>query len=160
MIQRTIEYLLKLFYPFFKKFLPYQVYAYLSTGAANTILNIVLFALLYQWVLPAEIMLAGFSVASYTISLLIAFVVTVPSGYWLASHFAFKDGSSNGDAQQLMKYSLVVLQGLASDYILLKLLIIFFHLQPTVAKIISTMAVLTCNYLLQKYFTFRVNKAV
>lgn len=160
MLKKLIQYFLDLIYPLFKKVMPFQVYAYLAVGAANTALNIILFAVLYQFVLPAEgITLNGFTIASYTISLLIAFLITVPTGFWLAKHFAFNQSSSEEKSgKQLGKYFLVVLQGLGSDYLILKGLIVFFNMHPTVAKIISTTIVLTMNYLLQKYFTFKEKK--
>jgi putative flippase GtrA len=130
-------------------------------GALNTALNIVLFAMMYQFILPQPgITIKGFLVASYTISLLIAFMLTVPTGFWLAKYFAFDQTNtvSENKNKQLGKYFLVVLQGLGSDYLILKGLIVFFDMHPTVAKIISTMIVLTLNYLLQKYFTFKEKK--
>lgn len=155
---RTINYVLKLFYPLFRKWLPYQVYAYLAVGAANTLLNIFLFAVLYQFILPEPgVVISGYLVASYTIALLIAFILTVPTGYWLSKNFAFnKPGEQpKRNFKQLGKYFLVVLQGLGSDYLILKALIVFANMQPTLAKLISTTIVLTLNFLLQKYFTFR-----
>lgn len=138
----------------------FSVFAYLSLGAVNTLLNIALFALCYQVILSkAEYLILGFPVASYTISLLFAFFLTIPSGYWLAKHFAFKTENSQPTATSLLKYSLVVTQGLISDFLLMKLMIEVFGIHPTIAKVNSTVIVLTANYILQKYFTFRsVNK--
>ncbi len=161
MLKSVIKYFLDLVYPIFKKLLPYQLYAYLAVGAANTVLNIVLFAVLYQFVLPQPgIMVNGYLVASYTISLLIAFVVTVPAGYWLSKTFAFGQHgiAAKQNARQFIKYFLVVIQGLVLDYLLLKLLVVYAGMHPTAAKIISTVIVLVLNYLLQKYFTFRVKQ--
>jgi putative flippase GtrA len=158
MLKKAIQYFLVLFYPLVKKMLPYQVYSYLATGALNTLLNISLFAVLYQVVLPANISFSGFVIASYTISLLIAFIVTVPTGFWLAKHFAFQQSSNEKSTKQLTKYFLVVSQGLISDYLLLKILVELLNFHPTVAKVISTVVVLTANYLLQKHFTFRLKK--
>lgn len=160
-MKKVIQWVLDLIFPIFKRFLPYQVYAYLAVGAINTILNIVLFAVLFQFVLPQSgVVIAGFLVASYTISLLVAFMVTVPTGFWLTKYFAFRreDQNSQKSGRQLYRYFLVVLQGLGTDYLIMKGLIIFVGLYPTIAKIISTVLVLTLNYLLQKHFTFKVKK--
>lgn len=160
-MKKVIQWVLDLIFPIFKRFLPYQVYAYLAVGAINTILNIVLFAVLFQLVLPQSgVVIAGFSVASYTISLLVAFMVTVPTGFWLAKYFAFKQENQNSQksGRELFRYFLVVLQGLGTDYLIMRGLIVFMALYPTIAKIISTVLVLTLNYLLQKHFTFKVKK--
>jgi len=161
MLKKNIHYMLKLFYPLFQKVLPYQTYAYLSVGTVNTAINILLYAIFYQVVLPkGEIHIYGINMESYTISLIVAFLATVPTGFWLSKHFAFNQNPVVGSTiRQLGKYFLVVLQGLGSDYILLVSLIHIAGLHPTIGKIVSTVIVLTINFLLQKYFTFRIKAA-
>lgn len=162
-MKSLIQWILDLLYPIFKKFLPYQVYAYLGVGAINTVLNIAIFVICYQFLIPnSGFSINNFIIASYTISLLIAFITTVPTGFWLAKHFAFNQNQEKQEkgTKQLFKYFLVVLQGLGSDYLILKALIVFLNFQPPVAKVISTVVVLTFNYVLQKYFTFKVNKTI
>jgi putative flippase GtrA len=142
-----------------KKWLPFDVYAYLAMGAINTAFNIILFAVLYYF-LPSQIHLGvmELSFKSYTLSLLIAFIITVPTGFWLAKHLAFNQSGSSENGRQLGKYFLVVLQGLITDFLLMKAMIVLLHLHPTLAKIVSTFIVLSFNYLLQKYFTFKTMK--
>ena len=159
-LKRGIFYFLNIFYPIFRKWIPFQVYAYLAVGAANTLLNILLVAFFYELILPQKTFgFLGLELASYTIALILAFIITVPTGFWLSKHFAFVMAANNRSAnqKQLLKYFLVVLQGVGSDYLILKLLIIYCGLQPTMAKFLSTIMVVTVNYLLQKYFTFRVS---
>ncbi len=161
MLRKIIYSTLEIFYFPFKKVMDFELYAYLTVGAANTALNIILFALLYQFLLPLSgFTLIQFHVESYTVSLLIAFLITVPTGYWLSKNFAFdRKNESKQSIQQLGKYFLVVLQGLVSDYIILASLVEFAGIHPTIAKIISTIIVVTLNYFLQKYFTFRLKTA-
>ncbi len=161
MLNQSISYFLRAFYPLFRKVLPFQVYTYLACGAVNTALNIVLFALFYQVLLPLPgVVIAGHMIPSYTISLIIAFLLTVPTGFWLNKQFAFKKDQqeATADRKQGVKYFLVVLQGLLSDYLIMLAFIVWFHFHPTVAKIISTVIVLSLNYLLQKHFTFKTDK--
>ena len=55
------------------------------------VLNIMLFAVFYQFILPtAGFIINGIPVASYTVSLMLAFALTVPTGFWQANHFAFR----------------------------------------------------------------------
>ena len=156
MIKSLLQQLLNLFYPLVKKWLPFDVYAYLAVGAINTGLNILLFAALYQF-LPLQIQLgsSGIVIASYTVGLLLAFIATVPTGFWLAKNLAFQQSATTDSGKQLIKYFLVVLQGLLTDYLLMLAMIELLHVHPTVAKIMSTLIVLSFNYLLQKYFTFK-----
>lgn len=158
MLKQFIQYVLALVYPLFKSVLPYELYAYLAVGAANTALNIFLFALWFQCILPLPgFFVSGCLIPSYTISLVLAFLATIPTGFWLAKHFAFHQNKGTGGqtGKQLGKYFIVVLQGLFTDYLLLVSLITFLGLHPTVAKICSTVLVLSLNYLLQKHYTFK-----
>jgi putative flippase GtrA len=158
-IQRILDFM----YPFFKRILPYQVYSYLAVGGINTAINILIYVLLYEVILPKEgVIINDFNIASYTIALMISFFITIPTGFWLSKNFAFKtqDDLTYKNNNQLFKYFLVVSQGLGSDYILLKVCIELFNIQPSIAKIISTIIVLSLNFLLQKYFTFKSNHQV
>ena len=161
-LKKKLNGLLALFYPLFQGFLTYQVYAYLAVGALNTFLNIALFAIFFHSMSPDGYALGGVIIESYTISLILAFLLTVPTGYWLAKHFAFNSQSSSGkeDAYKLLRYFLVVSQGLISDYLLLKFLVEVLDVYPTVAKVVSTVVILTVNYLLQKFYTFKNVRSV
>ncbi len=155
-MQVLIQYTLQFFYPPFKRVLPFEVYAYLAVGGANTLLNIFLFGLFYEVLLPKGAFdLSLFSIESYTISLLIAFLITIPTGYWLSKNFAFTSGKKPTSFHQFLKYFMVVLQGLISDYILFKIGIVWIGLEPTISKIVSTVLVISLNYILQKYYTFK-----
>ncbi len=161
LLNKSISYFLGIFYPPFKKIMPFQVYTYLACGAVNTALNILLFALFDQVILPLPGLVIGeMLVQSYTVSLVIAFLITVPTGFWLNKRFAFREDSITAakPSRQMGKYFLVVLQGLLSDYLIMLAFIKLLSLHPTVAKIISTVIVLSVNYLLQKHFTFKKTK--
>ena len=155
-MKNLINRILELLYPPFKRLMNFSVFAYLSLGAVNTVLNIALFALFYQIILiKSEYLIFDRPIESYTISLVYAFLLTIPSGYWLAKHFAFKTENSASTASSFIKYSMVVTQGLISDFLLMKLMIEVMDIHPTIAKVNSTVIVLTANYILQKYFTFK-----
>lgn len=153
---------LDILYPLFKRFMSKSVYQYLALGAVNTVLNVFLFILFYQFILSSkEYRIFGFSIESYTLSLLYSFLITLPTGYWFAKHFAFSETSGDqATAKTFSKYFIVVVQGLVSDYLLLKFLIEIAHLNPSLAKTLSTLIVLTVNYLLQKHFTFKSKEAL
>lgn len=154
---KTIKYLLDKIYPLFEKLFTFEVFAYLAVGGANTLLNIALFILAYHFILPQSGVEAfAYEFESYTIALVIAFLLTIPTGYWLSKYFAFNNtevGKKN--LIQLFKYFLVVLQGLFTDYILMVGLIENIGMHPSLAKITTTIIVVSANFLLQKYFTFK-----
>lgn len=160
MIKHFIHQLLHFFYPFFRNWMPYQVFAYLSVGAANTLFNIALFIIGYQ--ILDKVTILSIHLFALELATIISFAITVCSGFWLSKNFAFTDASAENmeKMKQFGKYGLVSLQGQLSDYLITKGLVIFLLVHPSVAYIISTIIMLSINYFLQKYFTFRATKIV
>jgi putative flippase GtrA len=154
MLQKFILQLLNFFYPLVRKFMPFQVYAYLAVGAANTLLNIGLFILCYQALFATAI--------AVEMATVISFAITVITGFWLHKNFAFTDaGNDKKDVQQQFgKYALVALQGQLTAYLLTKGMIVLLKINASVAYVITAVIMLTLNYFLQKYFTFRSRKAL
>jgi putative flippase GtrA len=149
MLKNYIHQLLKFFYPLVKKLMPFQVYAYLAVGAFNTILNIGLFIVLFFFL--ANTFLA------VEVATVISFVVTVITGFWLNKNFAFTEAGNEKreTKKQFGKYALVALQGQVSAYLLTKGMIIVLSMNASEAYFITSIIMLTLNYFLQKYFTFR-----
>lgn len=152
MLTNLIHRLLKFFYPLVKRLLPYEVYAYLAVGAANTVLNIGLFIILYN-----VLSHMAFAVEMATV---ISFVITVLTGFWLNKNFAFTNAANKKSEvkKQFGKYFLVSLQGQFSDYLITKALILVLFIHPNLAYLISTVIMLIVNYFLQKYYTFSTKK--
>jgi len=165
MIKHYIQQLLKFFYPLVKKLMPFQVYAYLAVGAANTVFNIVLFAVCYWLVAAATgISIAGIQTNSLAVEIatIISFAITVITGFWLSKNFAFTDAANEKKekAKQFGKYFLVSVQGQFSDYLITKGLIVLLLINPVVAYFISTFIMLLINYFLQKYYTFKTKNTI
>ncbi len=160
MAKKLIQLFLNIFYPLFKKIFPYDFYAYLAVGAANTVLNIALFACTYWLISHAtSLHFVGINLKAFAVELatIISFLTTVATGFWLSKNFVFTSASNekNEKAKQFGKYFYVSLQGQFSDYLITKGLIIFVLVKPIAAYFISTFIMLMINYFLQKYFTFK-----
>lgn len=155
MAYRLIRQLLKYFYPLFSKWLPYQVYAYLAVGAANTIFNIGLFAIVYNGTKNS-------SSLSVEIATVISFTISAISGFWLNKHFAFTqaDNDKRATGKQFTKYVLVAVQGQISAYLLTKGMVSFLLMDASVAYLLTAIIMLTINYFLQKHFTFRKTSSI
>jgi putative flippase GtrA len=159
-IKYLLDKVLQLFYPIFKKWMPFQTYAYLAVGAANTLLNIGLFILVFGLLTAfkqVEILHINLTFFAVEIATLISFLVSVITGFWLSKNFAFTKASNEKKEQQKQfgKYFLVSLQGQFSDYLITKGLIIFLFIHANIAYLISTVIMLVLNFFLQKYFTFK-----
>ena len=154
MLKQFILQLLQLTYPLVKRFMPFEVYAYLAAGAANTGLNIGLFLLLH---LPFAH--TAYALEAATIS---SFTLTVFTGFWLQKHIAFTaSGNEKKEVQrQFGKYVLVALQGQISAYLLTKGMIVLMHVQASFAYVLTAIIMITLNYFLQKYFTFKKRSTV
>lgn len=149
MLKKFILQVLNIFYPLVKKILPFQVYAYLAVGAANTVLNIGLFIAIHSALDNHRL--------AVEIATLFSFTITVISGFWLNKNFAFADApnAQKENVKQFGKYFLVSIQGQFLDYLITKGLIVLLSINPVVAYLISTIVMLTLTYFLQKYFTFK-----
>jgi putative flippase GtrA len=160
MLKKIIQQLLNLFYPLFKKFMPFQVYAYLAVGGANTLFNIGLFTVCYLWLSASPVYIASFNISllAVEIATIISFIASVFTGFWLSKNFAFTDAvnEKKETTKQFGKYSFVALQGQFSDYLITKGLIVAFGINATIAYVASTVIMLVINFFLQKYYTFRV----
>jgi putative flippase GtrA len=163
MLKKFIQYFLDLFYPLFKKVMPFKVYAYLAVGAANTLFNIGLFTLFYLLIFHSTGLIVfgiNLKILAVEIATIISFLLSVVTGFWLSKNFAFTDASNEKKetTKQFGKYFLVSLQGQFSDYLITKGLIIFLRIDPTIAYLISTFVMLVLNFFLQKYYTFKSKK--
>ena len=164
MTVRFITQLLKFFYPLVKKVLPYQVYAYLAVGAANTLFNIALFSLVYRICKNTEVQYSGIHIAAIAVeaATIVSFILSAFSGFWLNKNFAFSH-SHTGKAEtkkQFGKYVLIALQGQISAYLLTKGMIVLLDMNASLAYIITAVIMLTINYFLQKLITFRKVRTV
>jgi putative flippase GtrA len=151
MLQKKFYQFVNIGYPLFDKFMTQQVYLYLATGAINTALNMGLFGL-FMVMLQNQFL-------AVEISTLLAFVITVFTGFWFSKNFAFKQQASINDQQkQFRKYTLVALQSQFNGYLITKTLIAFLSFKPVVAYFTTASIMLTLNYFLQKFYSFKTTK--
>lgn len=155
-VEKVIEKIISWFYfPFFKTIIPYHTFKYAVCGGVNTAFDILLYAVLYNFVFKKEDISLGFIVISpYIAAFLIVFPITLLTGYWLMNNVAFH-GSPLRGRTKLMRYILVVCANLVINFIGLKIFVEYFHFYPTPSKILVTIICTAVSYLSQKHFTFR-----
>lgn len=146
------------FYPPFKKLMPLQTFRYAVCGGSNTLLDIFLFYISFNFVLKKQILNLGFiSLKPYNAALGMAFCITFPLGFIMNKYLVFKGSYLRGHVQ-LVRYMLIVAANLALNYVILNLLVQYLHFFPTIAKVIATVIIVAFSYLSQKHFTFRIKK--
>jgi putative flippase GtrA len=135
--------------------MPLQTFRYAACGGFNTALDIVLFFISYNYILRKQIVhFSSFAISPHIASFIIAFVVTFPLGFYFSRYVVFTGSNLKGRVQ-LGRYLLLVLACIGLNYMFLKVFVEQFHIYPTIAKIFTTVIVVTFSYLTQKHFTFR-----
>jgi len=149
-----------LFYPPFRKFVGLQTFRYVACGGGNTLLDIVLYFISYNYILDKKVVDLGFIAISPHISaFILAFCISFPVGFWLMRSIVFTDSTLRGRVQ-LFRYFLLVAICVMMNYVFLKLFVEQWGIYPTPSKILTTIIVVSFSYLTQKHFTFRVEKRV
>lgn len=146
------------FYPPFRRYMPEQTYKYAATGGANTVLDIILYFIAYNYVLKKEILDLGFyAISPHIAAFLMSFAITFPTGFILAKFISFP-GSYLRKRIQLLRYGITVSGSILLNYVFLKVFVEYCEWYPTPSKVITTGIVILFSYTAQKYFTFRTEK--
>ncbi|HXB43910.1 MAG TPA: GtrA family protein [Puia sp.] len=147
------------FYPPFRKLMPVQTFRYAACGGANTLLDIFVFFISYNFILKKHILNLGFiAFEPYIAAFIISFCVSFPVGFFLMRNIVFTQSTLHSRVQ-LFRYFLLVVVCILLNYVFIKLFVEKLHLYPTVAKIFTTIIVISFSYLTQKYYTFKAETA-
>jgi putative flippase GtrA len=154
-IRSLILRVVDLFYPIFKNVMPLQTFRYAACGGFNTVLDISLFFVSYNFILhKAAVHIGTMTIGAHIAAFLIGFMVTFPIGFYLSRYVVFQETSVK-KATQLAKYFTVVFGCLLLNYAFLKIFVDLFGWYPTPSKILTTVFVVAFSYVSQKNFTFK-----
>jgi putative flippase GtrA len=155
---KTIHKILDFFYPLFKGFFDKTTYYYAACGGVNTLFDLFLFFISYNFILKKQLVELPFiAVSPHIAAFIIAFFFSFPTGFLLMRYVVFRSSYLRGSVQ-LFRYFLSVCISLLLNYIFLKIFVEQFHFYPTVSKLIITFIVVGFSYLTQKYFSFKTDK--
>lgn len=144
-----------LFYPPFRKLMNIQTFRYLACGGGNTLLDIVLYFVAYNFVLDKQNLdLGSIVISPHIAAFIIAFCISFPTGFWLMRSIVFSDSVLRGRVQ-LFRYFLLVAVCILLNYVFLKLFVEQWGIYPTPSKLLTTVIVVSFSYLTQKHFTFK-----
>jgi len=145
-------------YPPFERFMPRQMFRYAATGGANTLLDILLYAIVYAYILDGRMLHLGFvSISTHIAAFLIVFPITFAVGFALAKWVTFTNSHLRGRVQ-LIRYFATVIGSLLLNYALLKLFVDLLHINAIVANILNKAIVIAYSYFAQTYFSFSTRK--
>lgn len=146
------------FYPLFQRLMPLQTFRYAACGGFNTALDIAIFFVSYNYLFKKQIVYAlGFAISPHIASFLAAFVITFPIGFYFSRYVVFTSSTLRGRVQ-LVRYLMLVMASIALNYMFIKFFVEQLGIYPTIAKMITTVIVVTFSYLTQKHFTFKTKK--
>lgn len=148
-----------LFYPLFRRVMPLTTFRYAACGGFNTLLDITLFFVSYNYILQKQdVHFHTITIGAHIAAFLIGFCVTFPIGFYLSRYVVFQETSVSKRAQ-LRKYFTVVMGCLFLNYGFLKLFVNVLHWYPTPSKLVTTFFVVAFSYLTQKNYTFKAVSA-
>ncbi len=144
----------RIYHPF-RNWIPRETFRYAATGGANTLIDIFLYFIFYNFVLKKQIFhFMGMAISPHIAAFLIVFPITFSTGFILAKYVTFVTSLFRG-RKQLIRYGLTVVGAILLNYVLLKLFVEKAGIYPTPSKIITTAFVITYSYLMQRYFSFQ-----
>jgi putative flippase GtrA len=142
----------------FKNYIPTETFRYAATGGVNTVFDILLYFIFYNYIFDKQIVDIGIVVMTPHIAAFVfVFPITFLTGFLLAKYVTFTRSFLRGRIQ-LFRYGLSVGGSVLLNYLLLKLFVESFGMYATIAKIATTLIVIIYSYIIQKHFTFRTGK--
>jgi putative flippase GtrA len=156
--RRSILNLIDLLYGPFKKVMPLQTFRYAACGGVNTMLDISLFAISYNFVLKKHNLYLGFiTLSPHIASLFMAMCVSLPTGFYLNRYVVFQQ-SGLRRRSQLGRYVLVTFICIILNFIFLKIFVEYLGWYPTPSKIVTTVLVVFFSYFSQTFYFFKAKK--
>ena len=158
MAKKWVISLIDFFYPPFNKLMPLQTFRYAACGGANTVLGFLIYSFAWKFIFREQIQHLGqFAITPHVASLILAFLINFPIGFILMKFVVFVDSNLRGHIQ-FFRYFFVFVSNLILNYFLLKVLVEWMYVNAILAQLFSTAVVIGISYLLQRHFTFRVEK--
>ena len=141
----------------FARIIPTQTFRYLACGGANTVLNILIDYVAFNFVFHRQNIpiFGGMSIAPEVGAWLIAFSISFPAGFILSRHVVFPESNLHGKIQ-LFRYALVTISFIILTYLLIKVFSIYLPMvYQTVRYTAICIITAVLSYISQRKFTFK-----
>jgi len=146
------------FYFPFLRFIPREIFRYAATGGANTMLDLTLYFIFYQFLITTDVVeFEFFAVSRHIMAFLLVFPITFTTGFFLAKYVTFTASELKGRVQ-LFRYLLTVGGSILLNYVFLKFFVEYCGWYAPLSKLITTFLVIIYSYVAQRYFTFKTGK--
>jgi putative flippase GtrA len=140
----------------FSRWFDVQTFRYLACGGSNTLLEIVVYFIAYNYILGKQplILASWLIIAPHIAAFLISFSISFPLGFALSRYVVFQNSNLRGRVQ-LFRYAVLVAMCILLNYLLLKAFVEGCGFYPTPSKILTTAIVAVFSYVTQRSFTFK-----
>ncbi len=146
------------FYFPFLRFMSREVFRYGVTGGANTLFDLLLYFVFYQFLLQGQtVELSYIAISAHIAAFMMVFPITFTTGFFLAKYVTFTASELKGRIQ-LFRYLLTVGGSIFLNYIFLKFFVEYCGWYAPLSKLVTTILVVIYSYISQRYFTFRTGK--
>jgi putative flippase GtrA len=142
----------------FNRWINQQTFRYLACGGSNTVLDIIIYFVSYNFILEKQFVDVGYGVtiAPHIAAFIMSFSISFPSGFVLSRYIVFPESTVMRKRIQLLRYALLVAMCILLNYIFLKIFVEQFDWYPTPSKVLTTLIVAVFSYVSQRNFTFKV----
>lgn len=142
----------------FARVIPTQTFRYLACGGTNTVLNIFIDHISYNYILhqkPLNVY-GNINIAPEVCAWIIAFAISFPAGFILSRHIVFPESNLHGRIQ-LFRYALTTVTFILLTYILIKVFTYCFHpfIPQTIRYTFVCIITAVLSYISQRRFTFK-----
>jgi len=156
-VRESIISTIDFFYPPFQRIFDLQTFRYAACGGGNSLFDICLYFITYNYILQKSIVHIGsIAISPHIAAMILTFPVTLFTGFVLMRYVVFPDAKTTRKRIQGSRYATVVFGCILLNYVFLKLFVDKFGWWPLPSKIITTFIVVLFSYFSQKHFTFRV----
>ncbi len=157
-MKKWINRLLEALYPPFKRMMLLQTFKYAACGGGNSVLGLLNYWLGYNYIFDKSIFDFGFmAFKPHMAALFYSSSITFFIGFILNKYIVFTGSYLRGRIQ-LFRYFLSFAINLVINYLMLKVLVEYFHGNPIISQVATILFVICISYLTQKHFTFRIHK--
>jgi putative flippase GtrA len=141
----------------FSRWIPAQTFRYLACGGSNTLLNIFLYFISYNFFLHGHdlVFYGGIRITARVVAWLIAFSISFPIGFTLSRHIVFPESNLHGRVQ-FFRYVLTTVTFILMSYLLIKFFAIFLYfIPPTISYTFVNIITAVLSYISQRVYTFK-----
>lgn len=144
----------------FERWIDRQTFRYLACGGSNTVLDIFIYFISYNFILAKQPLKTPFiTISPHIAAFMISFSVSFPLGFALSKYVVFTESNLKGRVQ-LFRYALLVSMCILLNYVFLKFFVEWCHFYPTPSKVLTTAIVAVFSYISQRNFTFKVKEVL